>query len=144
MYTHMRAHIQQAFHHFRPNSLRCLLIGFYSPPTYSVSQVCCGQIGRLVVWLQAESMQAPPPHFLNSDTCVKGDIVCSLHAGTVRYRRHVWPAFVRLSQWSARQQSIVHVLFIENPMKYKTDMRSMMSIDTGGESHHIPLRALDV
>lgn len=35
-----------------------------SPLTYSISQGCCGQIGRLVVWL-------PPPSMLAEDSFIK-------------------------------------------------------------------------
>lgn len=76
-----------------------------SPLTYSISQGCCGQIGRLVVWL-------PPPGMLTEDgfiyikknnkrhvhndtftqTCVHRSMTAHIHTGTVWYDSHVWPA----------------------------------------------------
>lgn len=51
----------------------CLLIGFIPPLTYSISQGCCGQIGRLVVWLPPLSMLAEVGFYLTNDQQVHAD-----------------------------------------------------------------------
>lgn len=94
-----------------------------SPLTYSISQGCCGQIGRLVVWLPPPGMltedsfiyikkKARTQWHFRTDICVHRRMTAHIHTGTVWYDSHVWPAATLLrSLWSALRSSVLCVLF---------------------------------
>lgn len=100
-----------------------LLIGFYSRTTYSVSEVCCGQIVGLMVRLTTRKHAATSSSSL--ETCAFTE--AWLHAGHVQYQK---------DGYHSGLQPII--LFFKYLKKHRTDTGSLTNFTLESHRIHLP------